>query len=100
MPASEQLKQLVDQMPDPDMRGMYTENIDKEKIDKAIAAIHAGGVENVRGLIDMLGEPGSAPDVKPRYALHCLTNHTLVVKDEAGRKALCEALAAELGGQR
>lgn len=97
---TEQLKELVAQMPDPDMRGMYTENIDKEKIDKAIAAIHAGGAENVRGLIDMLGQPGIADDVKPRFALHCLTNHTLIVRDEAGRKALSETLAAELGGSR
>ena len=29
MAVSEQLKALVDQMPDPDGRGMFTENIDK-----------------------------------------------------------------------
>jgi hypothetical protein len=46
-------------MPDPDGRGMFTENIDKEKIDKAIALIHEGGRENIEGLIDMLGEPGT-----------------------------------------
>lgn len=100
MPASDTLKQLVDQMPDPDNRGMYTTNIDKGKIEQAIAEIHQGGRENVLGLIDLLGEPGSAEDVKPRYALHCLANHVLVAKDEAGRKALCEALAGQLGGDR
>ena len=51
MAVSEQLKALVGQMPDPDGRGMFTENVDKEKIEKAIAAIHAGGddVEALRG---------------------------------------------------
>jgi HEAT repeat protein len=100
MAASDELKGLVSQMPDADGRGMYTENIDKEKIERAIAAIHAGGRENVAGLIELLGEPGSEQDVKPRYALHCLANHVLVVKDEPGRKQLCETLATELGGDR
>jgi HEAT repeat protein len=96
MPASEQLKDLVARLPDPDRRGMFTENIDKQRIDEAIAAIHAGGPEFVAGLVDMLGPPGSEADVKPRYALHCLTNHVLVVGDEQGRKRLCETLARQL----
>ena len=54
MAASEQLKALVDQMPDPDGRGMYCTDIDKEKIEKAIAEIHKGGRENILGMIDML----------------------------------------------
>lgn len=98
MTVSEQLTALVAQMPDPDGRGMYTENIDKQKIEKALAAIHAGGRDSVRGLIDMLGPPGSDQDVKPRYALHNLANHTLVVKDENARRALCEVLAEALSG--
>jgi HEAT repeat protein len=77
---------------------MYTENIDKEKIEKAIATIHAGGRDNVQGLIDMLGEPGSDQDVKPHYALHNLANHTVIAKDENGRRALCEVLAEALSG--
>lgn len=98
MAVSEQLQALVAQMPDPDGRGMYTENIDKEKIERAIAAIHQGGRDNVRGLVEMLGEPGSDRDVKPHYALHCLANYTLISKDENGRRTLCEVLAAELSG--
>jgi hypothetical protein len=98
MAASEKLKALVDQMPDPDGRGMFTENIDKEKIEKAIAEIHKGGRANVQGLIEMLGEPGSEENVKPHYALHCLANHVLVIKDESARRQLSETLAANLGG--
>ncbi len=98
MAVSEQLKALVGQMPDADARGMFTENIDKDKIEKAVAAIHAGGRENVRGLIELLGEPGSDQDVKPHYALHCLANATVIAKDESGRRALCEVLCEALAG--
>jgi len=96
MPVTEQLKTLVDQMPDPDDLGMYTTNIDKEKIDKAIAAIAAGGKESVLGLIALLAEPGSAADAKPHYALHCVVNYPLVANNESLRKEICETLASQL----
>ena len=99
MAVSDKLKALVDQMPDPDARGMFTENIDKEKIENAIAAIHEGGRDNILGLVEMLGEPGSDEDAKPHYALHCVLNHTLVVKDQQARKEFCDVLAAELSGE-
>ena len=97
MAISEELKALVDQMPDPDGKGMLTENIDKEKIEKAVAEIHRGGRENVLGLIEMLGEPGSEENVKPHYALHCLANHVLIIKDENARRQFAETLASQLG---
>ena len=59
MAASETLKALVAKMPNPDGRGMYCTDIDKEEIEKAVAEIAKGGKENVLGLIDLLGEPGS-----------------------------------------
>ncbi|HUT13633.1 MAG TPA: HEAT repeat domain-containing protein [Thermoguttaceae bacterium] len=96
MAVSEQLKQLVDQMPDADSRGMYTTDIDKDKIEKAVAEIAKGGRENVLGLVEMLGEPGSEEDVKPHYALHCVANHALIAGDERARKELAETLAGQL----
>ena len=60
MAISEKLKALVDQMPDPDARGMYCTDIDKDKIEKAIAEIQQGGKENILGLIEMLGRPARA----------------------------------------
>lgn len=96
MAANDQLKQLVDEMPDPDGRGMYTENIDKGKIDKAVATIAKGGKENLIGLIEMLGEPGSAENAKPHYALHCVVNHALIAGDERLRKDFCDALGSQL----
>jgi hypothetical protein len=99
MAVSEQLKRLVEQMPDPDNRGMFTENIDKEKIDKTIAAIAAGRKENVLGLIEMLGPPGSEEDARPHFALHCVVNHALIARDETLRKESCEAIASQLGNE-
>ena len=96
MSVSEELKSLVAQMPDPDGRGMYTENIDTEKIERAITAIHKGGREFAAGLVAMLGAPGTVENVKPHYALHCLANHVLAVKDENGRRQLVEALCGKL----
>ncbi len=96
MAAADQLKSLVDQMPDPDRRGMYTENIDHEKIQKAVAEIAQGGKESLLGLIAMLCPPGSVEDVKPHYALHCVINQALVDGNEKLRKELCETLASQL----
>jgi len=98
MMITDELKSLVDQMPDPDDRGMYTKNIDKEKIESAVAAIFAGGRDNVQGLIDMLGEPGSEENVKPHYALHCVLNHALIVKDDDARREFAATLAKNLSG--
>ncbi|OHB68484.1 MAG: hypothetical protein A2V70_09160 [Planctomycetes bacterium RBG_13_63_9] len=100
MAVSEQLKALVDQLPDPDGRGMYNTDIDKQKIENIVAQIHQGGRDYVLGLIDMLGEPGSDEDVKPHYALHCLANHVLKIKDENARRQFCETVASQLGGDR
>jgi len=98
MAVSDKLKALVDQMPDADGRGMYTTNIDKDKIEKAVAAMFEGGRGNVQGLIDMLGEPGSTENVKPHYALHCVLNRALIVGDEKARREFCETVAANLSG--
>ena len=96
MAVTEQLKKLVDQMPDPDGRGMYTSDIDKEKIEQAVAQIAKGGKGNVLGLIEMLGEPGSEENAKPHYALHCVMNHSLATGNETLRKECCETLASQL----
>ncbi|MFO7903962.1 MAG: HEAT repeat domain-containing protein [Planctomycetota bacterium] len=98
MAITKQLKTLVDQMPDPDDRRMYTKNIDKEKIESAVAKIFAGGRDNVQGLIDMLGKPGSPENVKPHYALHCVLNHALIVEDENARREFALTLAKNLDG--
>jgi hypothetical protein len=100
MKATEQLKRLVEQMPDPDGRGMYTENIDKQKIAQAVAEIADGGAAHVLGLIELLGPPGSKENAKPHYALHCVVNHTLVVADEQRRAAFCQAIASQLENQQ
>ena len=96
--ASEKLDELVAQMPDPDDRGMYCTNIDKAKIEKAIAKIHEGGRENILGIIDMLVEPGKGDDTKAHYALHCLGLHVCNRADEKARRHFGDTLASQLGG--
>ena len=96
MAVSERLKALVDQLPGPDGRGMYTTDVDKEGIEQTIAEIHKGGRDNVLGVIEMLGEPGSEENVKPHYALHCLANHVLIVNDENARRQLSAAMASQV----
>lgn len=89
MPAAEELKRLVDEFPAEIAK-------DKEKIDAATAAIAAGGEESVLGLIALLAEPGSAADAKPHFALHCVVNHPLVVRNDAMRKEICLAIASQV----
>jgi hypothetical protein len=100
MAISQELKALVDQLPDPDSRGMLCTDVDKEKIERTIAGIHSGGRENVLGLIEMLAPPGEKDDAKAHYALHCLANHVLKIKEESARRQFSEALASQLGGAR
>jgi len=97
---SEKLTELVGRMPDPDDRGMYCTNIDKGKIEGAIAEIHNGGRENILGIIDMLVEPGKGDDVKAHYALHCLGLHVCNINDEKARRGFGAALASQIGGDR
>jgi hypothetical protein len=97
---SEKLVELVNQMPDPDDRGMYCTNMDKTKIETAIAEIHKGGRGNVLGIIDMLVEPGKGDDVKAHYALHCLGLHICNTSDEKARRQFGDTLASQLGGNR
>ncbi len=100
MSASANLKELLGQLPDPDNRGMFCTDIDKEKIEKTIAEIQKGGKDNILAIIDMLVEPGQGDDVKPHYALHCLGNLALQQKDEKARRLFSETLASQLGGSR
>jgi len=87
-------------MPDPDGRGMYCTDIDKEKIDKAITQIHSGGRNNVIAIIDMLVPPGKGNDVKAHYALHCLALHVCKLKDDNQRRRFARTVASQLGGDR
>jgi len=87
---------LVDRMPDADRRGMFCENIQKDEIDKAVAALYQGGGSSLQKIIDLLDEPGSEEDVKPHYALHCVLNKALIDRDEAKRRELCLKLAENL----
>ena len=92
------LKQLVDQMPVPDGKGLYS-SIDKTVVDKTTAQLCAGGVASITGVIDMIVEPGKGDDVKARYALHCLAIHAKLT-GQAAQMQYVQTLAAQLGGGR
>lgn len=98
MAPSAKLKTLVNQMPDPDNRGAYT-NMDKAKIETAIAEIHKGGRDSIVGLIDMLVEPGKGDDVKGHYALHVLAVGVCKPGDDKGRAEFARTVASQLAGR-
>ncbi|MHC4558272.1 MAG: HEAT repeat domain-containing protein [Planctomycetota bacterium] len=96
---SSALTELINRLPDPDERGLLS-NIDKKTVDNIITKIHKGGRRRLKALIDMLAEPGTADDVKPRYALHCLAVHVCKLDNIKPRRAFAKTLASQLGGDR
>ncbi len=100
MATVDEVKGLVAQMPDPDQRGMYCENIDKTKIDAAIESLRRGGPEFWRALIDLIVPPGEGDDVKARYALHALAVAVCKPSGRESRQAFGETLAALLQSDR
>lgn len=100
MATVDEVKGLVDQMPDPDQHGMYCENIDKAKIDAAVESLRRGGPEFWRALTDLIVPPGEGDDVKARYALHALAVAVCKPAGRESRRALGETLAALLRGDR
>ncbi len=100
MKPSEPVQLLVNQMPDADERGMYTKNIDANKINAAVDQLAQGGRDSLLGVIDMLVPPGEGEDYKARYALHCLAVHACKAPDARLRREFGEVLASQLGGDR
>ena len=99
MGASPELKALVEQLPNPDKRGLLS-TIDKGKVEATVAALHQGGRDSVLGLIDMLVEPGQGDDAKAHYALHALAVHVCTLEDDKARADFARAVASQVGGQR
>ncbi|MHC4640597.1 MAG: HEAT repeat domain-containing protein [Planctomycetota bacterium] len=91
---------LVNKMPNPDQRGMYCTDIDKEKIEGAIRDILRGGRDNIIGVIDMLVEPGKGDDAKAHYALHCMALRVCKLDNDRFRRRFARTLASQLGGDR
>jgi len=105
MPASAELKALVDQVPDHDKGGSYVNLTPElgEAMRKLAAEILKGGRDNLLGLIDMLAEPKVGEpikDIKPHYALHLVAVHVTGAGDDKARSDFALALASQLGGDR
>ena len=87
--------------PEPPGQPKSYKDVDKERIEAAIAEIHKGGRDSILGLIDMLVEPvATNADAKPHYALHALALLVCRLEDRKARVAFAEALASQLGGAR
>lgn len=99
MKLSPELQSLVDQMPDPDARGVLSD-VGKEKMEGVIAQLHGGGRQNVLGLIELLVEPGEGNDIKPHHALHCLAVHVCGLEGDGPRREFALAVASQIGGDR
>jgi HEAT repeat protein len=99
MAAPEQLKALLDQMPDPDANGTFA-NIDKDKVESIVPELHKGGPDTVIGLIDLLVEPGKGNDIKPHFALHLLAVYACKLGEDKPRASFAQAVASQLGAQR
>jgi len=98
MAISDELKRLVEKMPEPDERGILS-RIDRDATLKTLADIQAGGEPFVRDVVDMLAEPDKGSELKARYALHALA--TSVCDDgEEQRKKFAQTLARTLDDDR
>jgi HEAT repeat protein len=98
MKAAEKLTDLVNALPGTDKSGLLSQ-IDRESVEKTMAAIERGGRDWVVGLVGMLVESGKGDDLKPRYALHVLAVRAGGQGAER-RRAFAETLASTLGGDR
>jgi len=102
MPASDRLKDLVNQMPEPDGGGTYA-GMDEQKVARAqtvVAELLKSGRAGVIGLIDLLVEPGKGDDVKPHFALHLLAVRAGMPGHGKARAEFARAVASQLTADR
>ncbi len=91
----EQVKALVNQIPDPDKSGTYV-NLDEaavKQIEKVTADLAAGGKAAAEALVDLQLAPGAGDDIKAHYALH-----RLAVLHSCGPCRPCRRYAARPAG--
>ena len=94
------LSVLVDKFPTPAAGDGKLAEVDKSATDAALAELAAGGRDAVLGLVGMLVPAATGGDSKARHALHALVTLVAGLKDGAKRKAVAEALASTLDGDR
>ncbi|MGB2820634.1 MAG: hypothetical protein WBF17_06605, partial [Phycisphaerae bacterium] len=98
MAASEEIKALVNRMPDPARNGTYVD-MDPEKIErigKVVQELRKGGRDSLLGLIDMLVEPGEGDDVKAHFALHVLAVRLSAPPSDKQRADFARTLASQI----
>jgi HEAT repeat protein len=102
MTGAAETTELVSRLPDPNQQGTYAD-LDENKvkvIEEVVDRLERAGADAVSALAAMLVEPGKGDDTKPRFALHLLAVRVTQLGRQQSRQSYCEALAAELTGDR
>ncbi|MFP6892516.1 MAG: hypothetical protein VCA18_02115 [Opitutales bacterium] len=92
-------KDIIQAFPTPASGGILS-TIDKEACEKAVDQILDGGEKILRGLADLLVEPGKGNDVQARHALHATAIRVGGPAKAKQRKAFAKALAGTLADDR
>ncbi len=104
MAASDNLKKLVEKMPEPDAKGRRGSEGKLTGPSWSAAApvfdeVIKGGSENIVGLIGMLSSTDDGKDIKPRYMLHAVTTYACTPGKDKARACVAGAIASQLAGQ-
>ncbi len=102
MAASQEIKALVNRIPDPNKGGTYADmDAGKvERVEEVVRELAKGGRSILLGLIDLLVEPGEGDDVKARFALHVLAVRLSAPGNDKARAAFARTLAGQITGDR
>ena len=110
MAASDNLKKLVEKMPEPDGKGNAGKKGKRSSSGTltgppwSVAApvfdeVLKGGGENIVGLISMLSATDDGKDIKPRYMVHAVTTYACTPGKDKERACVAGAIVSQLAGQ-
>jgi len=96
MAASDNLKKLVEKMPE--AKGTLT---GPSWADAApvFDEVLEGGSESIVGMIGMLSATDDGKDIKPRYMLHAVTTYACTPGKDKARACVAGAIASQIAGQ-
>ena len=99
MAASDNLKKLVEKMPEKDARGGKLTGPSWSAAAPVFDEVLKGGNDNIVGLIGMLSPTDDGKDIKPRYMLHAVTTYACTPGKDKQRACVAGAIASQLAGQ-
>ncbi|MDP6544818.1 MAG: HEAT repeat domain-containing protein [Phycisphaerae bacterium] len=99
MAASDNLKKLVEKMPEKDARGGKLTGPSWSDAAPVFDEVLKGGSKNIVGLISMLSTTDDGKDIKPRYMLHAVTTYACTPGKDKDRACVAGAITSQLAGQ-